>query len=355
MSPGFAERVLAWYDQHGRKDLPWQREVTAYRVWVSEIMLQQTQVATVARYFDRFMARFPDPQVLAEAPLDEVLHHWSGLGYYARARNLHRAARLICERFEGQFPQELSAVEALPGVGRSTAGAVLTLACGQRHPILDGNVKRVLARVFAVEGWRGDTAVLKRLWALGESLVPEQRAASYTQGLMDLGALVCTRTRPACEACPLAPCCRARASGRTHELPGSRPARPQPLRTVQLLMVDDGAGRILLERRPPVGIWGGLWSFPECPAEEDARHWTRRSLGLDTDLVEIRPARRHTFTHFRLDMIPVRLRMTGRPQDVADPGARRWYDPRAPESLGLAAPVAALIAETAENPERSSR
>jgi A/G-specific adenine glycosylase len=337
LSPGFSERVLAWYDQLGRKDLPWQREVTGYRVWVSEIMLQQTQVATVTPYFDRFMARFPDLQALAEAPLDEVLHHWSGLGYYARARNLHRAARLICE------------------VGRSTAGAILTLACGQRHPILDGNVKRVLARVFAVEGWRGDAAVLKRLWVLAESLVPEQRAASYTQGLMDLGALVCARTRPACEACPLACCCRARASGRTRELPASRPARPQPLRTVQLLILDDGDGRILLERRPPVGIWGGLWSFPECPAEEDARDWTRRSLGLDADLVEIRPARRHTFTHFRLNMIPVRLRMTGRPQRLADPGARRWYDPRAPESLGLAAPVAALIAETAENPERSSR
>ncbi len=355
MKADFADRVLAWYDRHGRKGLPWQCDATPYRVWISEIMLQQTQVATVVGYFERFTARFPDLEALADAPLDEVLHLWSGLGYYARARHLHSAARLIRERHQGVFPRDLATLQALPGVGRSTAGAILTLACGQRHPILDGNVKRVLARAFAVQGWPGSTAVLNRLWGLAEGLVPARRAAAYTQAMMDLGALVCTRARPTCGDCPLADICRARALGRIDDLPGHRPPRRQPVRSVQMLILDDGDGRILLERRPPAGIWGGLWSFPECPADEDALGWVRRRLGFDADLVEMRPVRRHTFTHFHLDMVPVRLRVSGAPQSIADPGLRRWYDPRAPYNLGLAAPVAALIAESTKNFARSSR
>lgn len=353
MRSDFADRVLAWYERHGRKDLPWQRDATPYRVWVSEIMLQQTQVVTVVVYFERFMARFPTLEALADAPLDDVLHHWSGLGYYARARNLHSTARQIQERFRGCFPRDLATLQALPGVGRSTAGAILTLACGQRHPILDGNVKRVLARTFAVEGWPGSASVLKQLWALAERLVPERRAAAYTQGMMDLGALVCTRTEPHCELCPLQDGCRACAQGRTATLPTPRPSRPQPVRSVQMLILDDGAGHILLERRPPAGVWGGLWSFPECPIQADPRDWARRHLGLETDLVEMCPVRRHTFTHFHLDLAPVRLRLRDRRQGVGDIPARCWYDPRTPESLGLAAPVAALIAETTQILRRS--
>jgi A/G-specific adenine glycosylase len=354
MIEGFADSVLAWYDEHGRKDLPWQREVTPYRVWVSEIMLQQTQVATVVPYFERFMVRFPDPVALAEAALDEVLHLWSGLGYYARARNLHAAARLIRDRHGGVFPESIAEVEALPGVGRSTAGAILALAGGQRHPILDGNVKRVLARVFAVEGWPGRAAVLERLWEIAGALMPRERVAAYTQAMMDLGATLCTRARPACTRCPLAGVCIAHAQGRERDLPAPRPQRRSPVRRVQMLIVDDGAGRILLERRPPAGVWGGLWSFPECPEAEDPLAWAHERLGIRADLVEIRSPRRHTFSHFHLDMVPVRLRLPWSEERVAEVPRLTWYDPGAPHELGLAAPVAALISETDDNPRRRS-
>jgi A/G-specific adenine glycosylase len=343
--PDFAEKVITWHDRAGRKDLPWQVDPTPYRVWVSEIMLQQTQVGTVIGYFDRFMERFPDVVSLAAASLDEVLHLWSGLGYYARARNLHRAARLIRDEYVGRFPEDLASVQALPGVGRSTAGAILTLACGQSHPILDGNVKRVLARVFAVEGWAGAGTVLKRLWALAEELMPTQRPAAYTQGMMDLGATLCARAAPRCCECPLAGDCKAYRQGRVTEFPRPRPRRENPVRRVQMLILVDDAARVLLERRPPAGVWGGLWSLPECPETESPTTWVRQHLGLEADLVEIRPVRRHTFTHFRLDMIPVHLRASMGKKGVAEDPDVAWYDLRAPENLGLAAPVAAIIRE----------
>jgi A/G-specific adenine glycosylase len=352
MTAGFAHRILAWYDGHGRRDLPWQRRPSPYRVWISEIMLQQTQVGTVIPYFERFMARFPDPVSVAEAPLDEVLHLWSGLGYYARARNLHAAARLIRDRHDGVFPVTLAEVQALPGIGRSTAGAILALACGQRLSILDGNVKRVLARAFAVEGWPGRSAVSSRLWAIAEELTPAERVAAYTQAMMDLGATLCTRARPACGVCPLRDLCRAHALGRERDFPASRPRRSAPLRRVQMLIVQDRRGRVLLERRPPAGIWGGLWSLPECPADGDPLACARERLGIRADLVEIRPSRRHTFTHFHLDMVPVRLRLVRPEARLAEPPALTWYDPADPHSLGLAAPVAALISETSEQPSK---
>ncbi|MGD8308253.1 MAG: A/G-specific adenine glycosylase [Chromatiales bacterium] len=350
MKGDFAGRVLAWYDEHGRRDLPWQRGVTPYRTWISEIMLQQTQVATVIPYFERFTARFPEVPALAEAPLDEVLHLWSGLGYYARARNLHAAARRVRDRHGGAFPETMAEVQALPGIGRSTAGAILALACGQRHPILDGNVKRVLARAFAVEGWPGRSAVVKRLWSIAEELTPHERVGAYTQGMMDLGAKVCTRTRPACPRCPLENLCSAHAGGREADFPAARPRRAAPVRRLQMLIIDDGEGRILLERRPPAGVWGGLWSFPECPADDDPLAWARDRLGVRADLVEIRPPRRHTFSHFHLDMIPVRLRHTREGARVSEPPPLTWYEPGGPRSLGLAAPVAALISESTESP-----
>ena len=217
--------MIAWFAQHGRKDLPWQQDPTPYRVWVSEIMLQQTQVRTVIPYYQRFMQAFPDLRALAAAPLDQVLHHWSGLGYYARARNLHRAAQRIRDDHAGRFPEDIEVVMRLPGIGRSTAGAVLSLACGQRHAILDGNVKRVLARFHAVEGWPGKTAVLEQLWALAEAATPQRDVAAYNQAMMDLGATLCRRGTPECPSCPLQSDCRACKLGRQSEFPAPRPRR----------------------------------------------------------------------------------------------------------------------------------
>jgi len=340
----FAGQVLAWYDRHGRRDLPWQREPTPYRVWVSEIMLQQTQVATVIPYFERFMAAFPDVCALADAPADAVLHLWSGLGYYARARNLHRAAREIRDRHGGRFPEDFEAVQALPGIGRSTAGAILALARGRRHPILDGNVKRVLARRFGIEGWPGQAGVARELWALAERLTPRERVADYTQAMMDLGATVCTRTRPRCEACPVQDGCVARRDGRQSELPSPRPKRDIPLRRTCMLLLHDGTGRVLLERRPPAGVWGGLWSFPEIGADQPAAAWCSARLGCHAEREATWPAVRHTFTHFRLEITPLLARVAGEPADaVLEGGDRLWYNTRSPQPLGLAAPVRRLL------------
>lgn len=338
----FARRVLDWHARHGRHDLPWQREPTPYRVWVSEVMLQQTQVATVIPYFRRFMARFPDVVALADAAPDEVLHHWSGLGYYARARNLHAAARLIRDRYGGVFPEEFEQLRALPGVGRSTAGAILALSCGRRFPILDGNVKRVLARYHAVEGWPGRTAVANRLWALAERHTPHERVAAYTQAMMDLGATLCTRARPACGLCPVAGGCAAHAAGRETDYPTPKPRRGQPVRRVRMLILQESRRRVLLQKRPPAGLWGGLWSFPEIGAEADAEAAARR-LGFIVESVEYWPLRRHSFSHFHLDYEPVLLRGREGSDIVREAGNECWYDLRRPPALGLAAPVLQLL------------
>ncbi len=271
----FSAALLDWYDHHGRRDLPWQSEPTPYRVWVSEIMLQQTQVSTVIPYYRRFMQSFPDVAALAAAGQDQVLHHWSGLGYYARARHLHAAAQRVVQS-GGAFPDTLEAVMALPGVGRSTAGAILALACAQRHPILDGNVKRVLARFHAVDGWPGQATVQKRLWQLAEMYTPHARVAHYTQAIMDLGATLCTRGRPDCGQCPVRSGCAAHGSSRQADYPAPRPARILPVRTVTMLLLGNQASELLLERRPPTGIWGGLWSFPELAADTDIGGWGER-------------------------------------------------------------------------------
>ena len=348
MSADFAQRVLRWFDRHGRRHLPWQRDVTAYRVWVSEIMLQQTQVATVIPYFERFMQRFPTVEALAAAPLDEVLHHWSGLGYYARARNLHRAAQHVCEHHGGVFPGDLARLQALPGIGRSTAGAILSLAGGQRATILDGNVKRVLARCFGIEGWPGSSAVLKRLWQRAETLTPGERVDHYNQAMMDLGATVCTRGRPACEACPLAEGCVARATGRQQELPGRRPRKTLPQRAVRMLLVRDASGALLLERRPPAGIWGGLWGLPEIDSDADPLGWCHETLQQGAEITRHLETRRHTFSHFHLDIEPVELLLTGPGCGVLEASDRVWYNPQRPQDVGLAAPVARLIDEIAD-------
>ena len=340
----FAHRVVSWHRRHGRHDLPWQHPRTPYRVWISEIMLQQTRVATVIPYYERFMTAFPNVETLATAKEDEVLHLWSGLGYYARARNLHRAARIIVEEHGGRFPEEFDAVLALPGIGRSTAGAILSLALGQRYPILDGNVKRVLARHFAVEGWPGHSTVSKQLWAWSEALTPRESVADYNQALMDLGATLCTRTNPCCSDCPLAGSCRARAREAVHRYPAPRPRRELPERVVQMVVVRDGAGRVLLQKRPPTGLWGGLWGFPELPPEADALHWCRERLAPEVKVDGALPGRGHTFTHFRLHIEPRLFRLENPVQGVLDGEDTLWYNPNQ-HRRGLAAPVQALLRE----------
>lgn len=344
----FAAILLDWHRQHGRHDLPWQTERTAYRVWISEIMLQQTQVATVIPYFQRFMARFPDVRALADAPVDEVLHLWSGLGYYARARNLHRAAVRIRNELRGEFPRTFAGVSSLPGIGRSTAGAILAVSRGERFPILDGNVKRVLTRFFGVEGRTTGRAVSARLWQLSDACTPQTHVEVYTQAIMDLGATVCTRHRPLCSYCPLTDNCLARLTGRQSELPSPRSSNKTARRSRQVFMLvamrKDGS--VLLERRPESGIWGGLWCLPEFETASAARLYADSSLhGAETQpkpmtIVE------HAFTHLDLQITPLLTPCLGQAR-VMDTTPTVWYNMRAPARLGLPAPIKTLLEDLA--------
>ena len=337
----FAERLLGWYDRAGRKDLPWQREPSLYRVWVSEVMLQQTQVKTVIPYFERFTGRFPDVKALAEAPLDDVLALWTGLGYYARARNLHRAARDVCEHHGGEFPTGFEAVTALPGVGRSTAGAILALALDLPYPILDGNVKRVLCRYHAVEGWPGKSAVQRKLWTLAERHTPKRRAGAYTQAIMDLGATLCTRSAPACEKCPLARTCAALSEGEPTHYPTARKRQRIPVREAVFLIITNDKDEVLLERRPSNGVWGGLWSVPECAHLPEIGPWCRRHFRAEAAGIQRDATIRHTFSHFHLEITPVRLRAKD-DHRVLDP-SMRWIGLEVLEQVGLPAPVRRLL------------
>jgi len=342
-----APALLRWFDASGRKHLPWQRDPTPYRVWVSEIMLQQTQVATVIPYYERFMQRFPDVQSLAQAPQNEVLHLWTGLGYYARARNLHRAAQIVVSDHVGEFPQTLEAVQELPGIGRSTAGAILALSRSQRHPILDGNVKRVLTRYFGIAGFPGEQKIERELWRLADACTPQERVANYTQAIMDLGATVCVRSRPLCAACPLSEHCVARIEGLQSVLPTPRPKKQRPQRTAYVVIALNPAGAVWLERRPPVGIWGGLWTFPQFEDHAQALEWTTQQLSAtavtDAQKTAARlPEYRHSFTHFDLTLHPLLVRTIGDRDLVADE-QRLWYDPRQPAMIGLAKPAVDLI------------
>ena len=340
----FARRLLAWWDVHGRKDLPWQRWRTPYRVWVSEVMLQQTQVGTAAPYFERFMERFPDVGALARADLDEVLHLWSGLGYYARARNLHRAAGVVVRDHGGVVPDTVEAAGALPGVGRSTAAAIVTQAWGRRAAILDANVKRVLARRHRVRGAPAAAATLRALWRLAESHTPPFRAADYAQAIMDLGATVCRRRRPRCGDCPVRADCRAFAAGDPEQYPQRAPRRRRRLERRRFFVLVDPAGACLVERRPPRGVWGGLWSPPERDAREPVDGFLERA-GVAADLVDrVRAGGvfRHGFTHYDLDVEPVYVRLKRRPATVREDRAR-WIDP-AGHRLGLSKVAARLVA-----------
>lgn len=337
--------LMAWFERHGRKDLPWQQDPSPYRVWVSEIMLQQTRVAVVIPYFERFAARFPTLKDLAAADQDQVLHLWSGLGYYARARNLHRAACLLVADHGGRFPDDIRRLRALPGIGRSTAGAILSLALGQRHSILDGNVKRVLARYFAVPGWPGHSAVSRRLWALADACTPRESVRAYNQAIMDLGATLCTRRQPGCDRCPLAHGCMALLEGRPSDFPEPKPRKALPVRDARLLVVRNPAGEVLLERRAPVGIWGGLWSLPECAPGQEVADWCRQRLGVLPRRIEMLATRRHTFSHFHLDIRPTRVELESGPEAVADDEGAAWCDPRRPNPVGLPAPIARILRE----------
>ncbi|GAA0582026.1 A/G-specific adenine glycosylase [Halomonas salifodinae] len=340
-SAEFQRRLLAWFDAHGRKRLPWQQDKSPYRVWVSEIMLQQTQVATVIPYYERFMARFPTVEALAEAPQDEVLHLWTGLGYYARARNLHKAAREVVSEHDGDFPvHSLDAMAALPGIGRSTAGAIIAISTGRRAVILDGNVKRSLTRLHALPGWPGRSAVERHLWALAEHYTPEARLPDYTQAMMDLGATLCRRGQPECGRCPFDDVCLAHARGEERRFPEAKPKKATPRRVTQMLLLRDAEGRVLLQQRPPTGLWGGLWCFPQFEEEAALLAWLD-SHAPGAELEAPWSSFTHVFSHFRLEITP-RPARTRRLAAVTESGSL-WYNPRQPASVGLAAPVKALL------------
>jgi A/G-specific adenine glycosylase len=330
----FASRLVRWQSRKGRHDLPWQRTRDPYRIWLSEVMLQQTQVATVTPYYRRFLERFPDVKALAKATLEDVLTLWSGLGYYSRARNLHAAAQAVMAEHGGRFPNTREALESLPGLGRSTAAAITVFAFGRREAILDGNVKRVLARHFAVSGFPGERRVEKRLWKLAESELRAKNVETYTQALMDWGAGVCPRTRPACPVCPLSKTCEGYARGKAEAYPGARPRKKKPVReTSMLLLLREGD--VLLEKRPPTGVWGGLWCFPEIDAGSE-KLTGKKSL----------PVLRHEFTHFTLDITPIVCFLESASPRAEEPG-RIWLPVEEAIGAAVPTPVRKLLARLA--------
>jgi len=333
--------VLDWFDQHGRKNLPWQQSSTPYHVWLSEIMLQQTQVATVIPYFQRFTEQFPTLEDLAAANLDDVMHYWSGLGYYARARNLHKTAILLVAEHQGLFPTSVEGLSALPGIGRSTAGAIASLALGQAAPILDGNVKRVLSRCFAIQGWSGQADVLKKLWLLSETLSPAYRAGHYNQAMMDLGATVCTRAKPSCMTCPLSTHCVALQEDIVSTLPTPKKRAVLPVKRCYWL-VSKKQNEVLLQQRPAVGLWGSLWAFPSFDNHDELSDYCKQQ-GLDLVQAETLPEKRHTFSHYHLDYTPV-ICSANKPTDVITEQAKTcWYQSTSHVKIGLPKPVSQLI------------
>ena len=347
----FGQQVVSWYHQQGRKHFPWQQDKTPYRVWISEIMLQQTQVATVIPYYQRFMESFPTITDLANADEDVVLHHWTGLGYYARARNLHKSAKIMANDYAGNFPIDIEQVIALPGIGRSTAGAILSLSLKQHHPILDGNVKRVLARSYLVEGYNGLSKFDKALWHLSEQLTPAIETDSFNQAMMDLGATVCTRSKPSCDLCPVEQSCLAKASDQQMNFPQKKPKKKIPeKKTIMVIprIQNDRSNRVLMEKRPPVGIWGGLWCFHEVDELTEIDELMTR-LSLKALSSQTLPEFRHTFSHFHLDITPVVIDCkeidcqelnSGK---ITEPTQQKWYDLHLGESVGLAASTQKLL------------
>jgi A/G-specific adenine glycosylase len=341
VTPPFAQRLVAWQRVHGRHDLPWQNTRDPYRIWLSEIMLQQTQVSAVIPYYLRFLASFPDVGALARAPLDDVLAHWSGLGYYRRAHYLHAAAQAVTRDYGGVFPRDVDALAQLPGVGRSTAAAIAAFAFGVRAAILEGNVKRVLARHRGIPGWPGAPKVEALLWTAANDFLPLHDIEAYTQGMMDLGATVCTRASPRCGECPLADDCIARATCRVDELPSPRPHKVLPQREVRLLLIER-AGALLFEKRPPLGIWGGLWSLPECAMDADIGATLRARFASGIEVRDALPPIAHGFTHFALTMHPHRAHAAEWGGRVEAPGTM-WLTPAAAAKAALPAPIKKLV------------
>ena len=342
MTP-FAKAILNWYDAYGRKELPWQHNKTAYSVWLSEIMLQQTQVATVIPYYQRFLERFPTVTDLAEAEQDEVLHLWTGLGYYARARNLHKAAQVVAKQYAGEFPTDIEQMNALPGIGRSTAAAILSSVHKQPHAILDGNVKRTLARAFAVEGWPGQKAVENKLWTIAQTHTPDHDVDKYNQAMMDMGAMVCTRSKPKCTLCPIQSMCVAYKQGNPLDYPGKKPKKDKPVKETWFIMLHHD-NQVWLEQRPQSGIWGGLFAFPENTDADITQQLENR--GISSSIVTQRKtliAFRHTFSHYHLDITPILVDVSQQPHVIMEGSKGLWYNLSQPEQVGLAAPVKQLL------------
>lgn len=339
----FSGQLLRWYDRYGRKNLPWQKNINPYRVWVSEIMLQQTQVTTVIPYFEKFMQTFPDVESLANTDIDLVLHIWTGLGYYSRARNLHKCAQIVQQQFDGIFPDNIEEMITLPGIGPSTAGAILAISMNKNTAILDGNVKRVLSRVYAIEDWISDTKVINRLWNIAKAHTPNKRVADYTQAIMDLGATLCTRTKPKCDECPMQNFCDGFSNGSPTNYPRKKPKKTKPIKSTVFMIIKNSDHMLLLERRPPAGIWGGLFCFVQCNDADEIESYCKATLGLRVKSIEKLPAFRHTFSHYHLNIQPVKVAVGRIQSKVMDCDDHFWYKLGQVNECGLAAPVKKLI------------
>jgi len=338
-----SEELLDWYERHGRHHLPWQIDKTPYRVWLSEIMLQQTQVGTVIPYYHRFLESFPSIKALANTDIDRVLQHWQGLGYYARARNMHKAAKIIRDQYDSNFPEDMEAVMALPGIGRSTAAAILTFACNQSWPILDGNVKRVLVRCFEVEGWYGQSDTMKRLWQLSESVTPALKTDDFNQAMMDLGSMVCLKSKPLCQQCPLSKFCFSYRNNTQSQYPQKKPSKAKPLKQT-LMLLHRHKEQVLLIRRPPTGIWGGLWSLPEVESEIKIKGWQEKNLSAQSPLLSVSEnVIRHQFTHFSLDISVANFELLKLVEIISDNGDMKFVEIKDLSKFGLPTPVQKIL------------
>jgi len=344
----FSSQLLAWFDLHGRKDLPWQQSPTPYHVWLSEVMLQQTQVSTVIPYYQRFTEKYPDLNALAHASIDDVLALWTGLGYYARARNLYKTANIVIEQHNAEMPQDLTELIALPGIGRSTAGAIMTLAHHQHFAILDGNVKRVLARYKAIPGWPGNKQVENKLWQIAEELLPTKRIAHYIQAQMDLGATVCTRSKPKCNICPLQTNCIAFQRDIPQNFPEAKPKKIIPTRKTNWLILQSDDGKVLLEQRPNTGVWGGLWSFPELDSIENSAEYCLNNFQTNIRYITAAPSFKHIFSHFKLDIHPHLFTVNQLSENISENNAASWYRISDALLLGLPAPVKTFLQSLAK-------
>ncbi len=344
MNNYFTEQLLYWFQNHGRHNLPWQQNPTPYRVWISEIMLQQTQVSTVMFYYQRFIEKFSSITLLSKAPLDDVLNLWSGLGYYARARNLHRCAQIISQDYQADFPNEISELIQLPGIGRSTAGAIISFSMNKRGVILDGNVKRVLTRYYAIAEDVNQKSINQKLWEMADQLTPLQNFAEYNQAIMDLGATVCTRRNPACTICPVQSQCQAYQRYHPHNFPQRKKSAKERLKkSTCMLIIQNPQGSILLLKRPTVGIWGGLWSLPECDVGEDIKTWCIQQWRLEARQLQNLPALSHTFSHFDLTIYPILIQVKEIHGNIMEAGLQIWYDLTEAMPGGVAAPVSKLL------------